>query len=325
MKKKFWIVLILAAALLCGALVLVFTGSYDLSTGRCLLANNGSILLIDENSPIQLSGVNEKTKNKLTTGDRILVLHDGIQETYPAKTRAYLVLKLGSGSLADIPAQVQQELTDMGWLGEQKVELPPAQEMTAYETVSYTFGYADMQLSIPEGWQYSIRQYDPEQYGFGIDFWPEGVGEGKLSLNYYDQFGVCGTGLEEKTVQISGMEGWMGTYDGAAVWDFISLQGLPGSYVFQTANADAWYADYEGQIAGILESALLAQNVIWEAEALAIGAQALEKDPEQLRARFDGSTGLWTVESVHESGDLQVTVDSDGDVYYEICTLPLAQ
>lgn len=224
---------------------------------------------------------------------------------------ACAVLSRGTGG-------VRQELP--------QAELPPAANVDLYETVSYAHGCANMQLKIPQGWEYEIREYDPDGVSFGIDFWPEEATQGKLSLNYSNTFDVCGTGLEEKTVTLGPYTGRMGTYDGAKVWDFIRLQGLPGAYVFQNDGADSWYEDHAGEITAILESAVLAQDMIWEEEALAIGAEALETERNGLRTRFDSTTGMWTVEIPNDDRNTQVQIDTKGNVFYryELCVDPTA-
>ena len=113
------------SSLCVGGLLLVCAGllwymvshSLDFSVGRCLVAENGSYMFIDGNSPIVMS--NRKDKEGmfagLETGDKILLLHDGIQESYPGGTGAYWYMKLEDGTQADIPEQVMEELAELGW------------------------------------------------------------------------------------------------------------------------------------------------------------------------------------------------------------------
>ena len=63
---------------------------------RALITQNGTYMLIDGNSPIALSNrqKNDKLFEDLESGDKVWVLHDGIEETYPARTGAYAVRKL---------------------------------------------------------------------------------------------------------------------------------------------------------------------------------------------------------------------------------------
>lgn len=92
-----------------------------LTIGRCLVAENGSYMLIDENSPIVMS---DRSSGKdlffgLSTGDKILVIHDGIAESYPGQTGAYFCLRLSKGDISNISEEVITSLKELGWLGEE--------------------------------------------------------------------------------------------------------------------------------------------------------------------------------------------------------------
>ena len=115
MKRIF----IAAAALLLVLAVLwgVSRRSLSLSVGHCLVSDSGSHMLVVDNSPIQLS---DRTKGGrllegLTSGDKVLVLHDGVAESYPARTGAYGVWNLRGGSIEDVPVAVVESLMDLGW------------------------------------------------------------------------------------------------------------------------------------------------------------------------------------------------------------------
>ena len=121
MKKKLWLipVCIPAVLLLVGAAGLWWMASHSMSfsTGRCLAAENGAYLLILDGSPIVMSDESKDGElfSGLENGDEILILHDGIRESYPGGTGAYAVWKLESGDLSDIPETVLHSLTKLGW------------------------------------------------------------------------------------------------------------------------------------------------------------------------------------------------------------------
>ena len=130
MKNKKWIlptcivlgVIISLAVSFFAFLVFMNSRGYGISVGRALYAKDGScMLVVDENSPIRMSDRSNKTEKGelfrgITTGDKILVVHTGIEESYPAHTGAYFVVKLSDGSREDIPDKVIENLTAMGWL-----------------------------------------------------------------------------------------------------------------------------------------------------------------------------------------------------------------
>ena len=76
-------------------------------------------------------------------------------------------------------------------------------------------------------------------------------GENHLIIGYYPNFAVCGTGLEQKTVTIAGMETRVGTYDGKSMWDFVAF---PGDYVALNESGENWTEDEKSAIISILES-----------------------------------------------------------------------
>lgn len=119
------------ACIICVLLLAVFTivmffgvmlhQGRGLTIGRCLVAENGSYMLIDENSPIVMS---DRSSGKdlfsgLSTGDKILVIHDGIAESYPGQTGAYFCLRLSKGDISHISEEVITSLKELGWLSEE--------------------------------------------------------------------------------------------------------------------------------------------------------------------------------------------------------------
>lgn len=122
MKKK----IIITVAIICAVFVLgisagtfLMNSSIGISTGHVLISENGACFLIKGNSPVRLSDYSENgVFPELKTGDRVLVVHDGIAESYPASTLCRFCIKTGNGSISDIPEEVISSMTQLGWLGE---------------------------------------------------------------------------------------------------------------------------------------------------------------------------------------------------------------
>lgn len=76
-------------------------------------------------------------------------------------------------------------------------------------------------------------------------------GENHLIIGYYPNFAVCGTGLDQQTITIAGMEAGVGTYDGKDMWDFIVF---PKDYVVRNESGEDWTEDEKAAIISILES-----------------------------------------------------------------------
>lgn len=108
-----------AAALLLGLATMWYLSGKSLgfSTGRCLILEDGTCLLILNNSPIVLSDRTERENlfAGLDSGDELLILHDGIQESYPGRTGAYGVWKKADGDITDISLSVLTSLAELGW------------------------------------------------------------------------------------------------------------------------------------------------------------------------------------------------------------------
>lgn len=122
MKHKGLLIGLATAVFLALVLVGVMAcNSLSFRAGRCIKAENGSCMLLMDNSPVVLSNHTLSTHpfSNYHTGDLLLVLHDGVQETYPGGTGAYLTLRLQKGSAGDIPQPVLDALSELGWLIEQ--------------------------------------------------------------------------------------------------------------------------------------------------------------------------------------------------------------
>lgn len=180
---------------------------------------------------------------------------------------------------------------------------------------SYSKGYANMSLQLPQGWAYEV--YD-EDIGFGIYIWPKNYEEGKLRLEYFaDGFGVCGTGLEEEKITLNGYEAYKGTYDNRKVWDFIIFQGTPGDYAVINEGGDAWWEEYGEEAMNILSTVTLGKDIIDEEEAIAAAKKEVTVEYNQIRAVFDYENGIWKVmfsKNYTAGGDQVMTMDTTGNI-----------
>lgn len=117
MKKK---ILVAVSVVICiiviGVFVLAGRG-FSPSTGLFLETENGNMIILD-NSPIVMStrSGNDDMFADYNSGDKIFVIHDGIQESYPGGTGVYFSIKLADGYESDIPENVISQLIELGWL-----------------------------------------------------------------------------------------------------------------------------------------------------------------------------------------------------------------
>lgn len=117
--------------------------------------------------------------------------------------------------------------------------------------------YGKLTVVIPAGWDCETFLEDSANRGsglYGIRFYPKSINSGYIEIAYVDSFGVCGTGLEEKTVTIAGNAASIGTYDGHEYWDFISFRDEYEGLVAMTYSVDDWWSGYEDQVMDILDT-----------------------------------------------------------------------
>ena len=189
--------------------------------------------------------------------------------------------------------------------------------LTQPELVRFDHGYyANISLTIPYGWEYETELWT-DSVDFSITFWPAGMPEGKIRVRYYgDRFGVCGTFLEQEKIELGNYEARKGTYDGHKVWDFISLIGTPGHYVIENEGAGQWWDEYGGEAMEILNTLVVGDGIISEAEAVAIAEKEVTVEYNQTWTSYDSETGLWTVTfgKSYPGGDQTVTITCEGKV-----------
>ncbi|MBQ8474750.1 MAG: hypothetical protein IJ499_03700 [Clostridia bacterium] len=134
--KQIYFILITALLLVCVNLS-ACQSNRSWSTGLYLKTSNGTHMLISENTPISLSDKTEDSNSfgGLSDGDKIMVLHDGIAESYPAQTGVYSIKKLSDGQPSDIPEEVINSLTELGWL-KATADISPQPPQDEYEIVN---------------------------------------------------------------------------------------------------------------------------------------------------------------------------------------------
>lgn len=98
--------------------VFMSTGGKSIISGYSLRCDGDTYMIIEETgSPIRYSfnkAVGTNVEN-LNQGDRILIISDAVNESYPGSTRAFFVLKTGDGNIDDIPADTLDSLRELGW------------------------------------------------------------------------------------------------------------------------------------------------------------------------------------------------------------------
>ena len=116
--KKAILILMITALIIMGYFTVTALNSTTVIEGYSLKCENDIYMIIDERgSPIRYSYNKALGADieKLTDGDRILIISDLINESYPGSTSARFILKFGDGDISDIPENTLVSLSELGW------------------------------------------------------------------------------------------------------------------------------------------------------------------------------------------------------------------
>ncbi len=187
------------AIFLCLVLCLVgmwFEKGLQITTGRCIVSDGGTVLLVvedgySEGTPVTLGyqGSQQDPFDGWNTGDLVTVVHGLIAESYPGQTQAYFCWHREDGSRSDISEQLLAHLTEMGWIQE------PV--LTTYEE-EVEGKQVTIRLELPSLWQAEQVPYSGEEYsGCGLILRSVNDLEVEVEIRYYPySFAMCGTGVD---------------------------------------------------------------------------------------------------------------------------------
>ncbi len=125
MKKKKWILpisIIGGVVILCIVAVFAFGAilsaqGYGISIGRLYFADNGTYLIDSDDMAMRVFDCRDDKElfKDYQNGDKVILFHDGVEETYPAQTGGYRIFCLSKGDGTYKPADA---VLGIGILGE---------------------------------------------------------------------------------------------------------------------------------------------------------------------------------------------------------------
>lgn len=110
-------------------------------------------------------------------------------------------------------------------------------------------------LELPAGWSYELAQTCDEPTSSSSVYikLDDSASEGRIAVEYVEGgIGVCGTGLEQKSIDFNGYKASQGTYSANDVWDFIMLEDEYFGCVI--LNDTELYKEYSETIDDILST-----------------------------------------------------------------------
>ena len=114
MKKRKWILsvsIVGGVIVLCIVAVFAFGAilsaqGYGISAGRLYFADNGTYLIDSDNMAMRVSDCSKDAElfKGYQNGDKVILFHDGVNETYPAQTGGYYIIRTSKGDGTYKPA-----------------------------------------------------------------------------------------------------------------------------------------------------------------------------------------------------------------------------
>ncbi|MCH5198973.1 MAG: hypothetical protein J1E34_08715 [Oscillospiraceae bacterium] len=204
MKKKIKLIipLFLLTIIILPA-ILILSGNRAFSKGIVYI-DRGAVYFLDKNNspilPIMQNKISQNQFNKLSSGDEIILLHDGINESYPGQTGAYFIIKTGSENT--VPEEAINEILSLK--PDEKVYSPTGRNETDKEPVYATCGNT-LTTIIKDGKEYSFM-YDNSVYLFNL------LGNLRYEDDYITETPEFTVRLEDKVdYYVNLTEGWVCT------------------------------------------------------------------------------------------------------------------
>lgn len=179
------------------------------------------------------------------------------------------------------------------------VTTPDPQPALTGETASYTSGYVDMALTIPEGWQWESVQ-DKSMNTEGIRF--RKTDDKAVSfelLCWRGGYGICGTGVTSTELTLAGgQKVWQHTEENNGnLWLNLSFEKTPGDYVCApvgTLTKETWDSCRD-EVLAILGTAQFGRDAMTEQEAIDVAKTQYDGPYDETYGRYDIKTGVWSV------------------------------
>ncbi len=108
MKKRKWLLPvcivggIVTLCLIITVALIAYMGinGYGMTSGYLYIGETGTFLIEDNNTSMKLSDQSngKNVFDGLTNGDKVFVIHDGVEESLPARTGAYYIFRIAKGN-----------------------------------------------------------------------------------------------------------------------------------------------------------------------------------------------------------------------------------
>jgi len=124
MRKRKWILpvsIVGGVIVLCIVAIFAFGAilsaqGYGISTGRLYFADNGTYLIDSDDMAMRVSDCSDDAElfKGYQNGDKVILFHDGVNETYPAHTGGYYIIRTSKGDGTYKPADEVLGIVSLG-------------------------------------------------------------------------------------------------------------------------------------------------------------------------------------------------------------------
>lgn len=273
---------------------------YSAVVSRCIKTDDGSFIFFNGQKPYLVDNVTHKEYNllnELNTGDEALFIYEiySYDSSYSSVDYVKIVdvhfIKKGNES--DITDEMLNLIKKDGWVDGIIARRNGTEDILQGERVKYGDGDGSISITIPEGWEYTIDKEGESILfiNFSIKFRPKGE-NGWVVLSSRDSFGVCGTGLDSKTISIGDYKVSVGSYSGFNSISYMYFAFAPGDFVVEFENA-SWCKERMESIMQILSTATFSEGTIIYEAALDKAIKLYNKDYERVYSSYISEDGYW--------------------------------
>ena len=175
----------------------------------------------------------------------------------------------------------------------------PAPAVTG-ETATYTSGYVDMALDLPEGWSWEQVSDNGTDKTEGIRFYKtDDPTVSYTLLCWTGGYGICGTGVTSEEITLAnGMKVWQHTEESDdGLWLNLYFESVPGDYVCApsgTLTKEMWDGCRD-EVLAILGTAQFGRDAMTEQAAIDDAAAQYDGQYDMAYGRYSVVDGCWTV------------------------------
>ena len=120
------------------------------------------------------------------------------------------------------------------------------------ETASVTDPGGSISLRVPDGWVCEACPEGEDGFDYSLRLYPEGEEKGYVEVAYAPNYGICGTGMEYKEIELAGKKANAVKDIDAGRWEYIFFED---SDVLVTSwDAGSWFSKNAGQLMEILDT-----------------------------------------------------------------------